>query len=125
MEVPGVLVFHLNVSLLTEGTPLESMFLDGRVNKSCCKTIHYSDILRLAVPMTLNNLAGGVAGGAAGVEPVISGIMALIASFTMMDLGYKLGSRLGTSIGDKIDTHIISSCIFVGLAFASFTEYAE
>ena len=25
------------------------MFLDGRVNSSCCKTIHYSDILRLAV----------------------------------------------------------------------------
>ena len=48
-QVPGVLVFHLNVSLLTEGTPLEAMFLDGRVNKSCCKTIHYSDILRLAV----------------------------------------------------------------------------
>ena len=25
------------------------MFIDGRVNASCCKTIHYSDILRLAV----------------------------------------------------------------------------
>ena len=48
-EVPGALVFHLNVSLLTVDTPLESMFIDGRVNASCCKTIHYSDILRLAV----------------------------------------------------------------------------
>jgi len=81
-----------------------------------------SDILRLAVPMTLNNLAGGVAGGAAGVQPVISGAMALIASFTMMDLGHKLGSRLGTSIDERIDAHIISSCIFVGLALLSFAE---
>ena len=48
-SVPNVLVFHLNVSLLTHMTPLEKMFKDGRVETSCCKTIHFSDILRLAV----------------------------------------------------------------------------
>ena len=48
-SLPNILVFHLNVSLLTHSTPLEKMFRDGRVESSCCRTIHYSDILRLAV----------------------------------------------------------------------------
>ena len=48
-SVPNILVFHLNLSLLTTNTPLAKMFKDGRVEGSCCKTIHYSDILRLAV----------------------------------------------------------------------------
>ena len=48
-SLPNILVFHLNVSLLTHSTPLEKMFKDGRVATSCCRTIHYSDILRLAV----------------------------------------------------------------------------
>lgn len=48
-SVPNILVFHLNISLLTTNTPLAKMFRDGRVEESCCKTIHYSDILRLAV----------------------------------------------------------------------------
>ena len=48
-SLPDILVFHLNISLLTTNTPLAKMFKDGRVEGSCCKTIHYSDILRLAV----------------------------------------------------------------------------
>ena len=30
-------------------TPLKQMFSDGRYARSCCKTVHTSDILRLAV----------------------------------------------------------------------------
>ena len=48
-SVPNILVFHLNISLLTTNTPLAKMFRDGRVEESCCKTIHFSDIFRLAV----------------------------------------------------------------------------
>ena len=37
------------------------------------------DTIRIAIPMTLDNLAGGAAGGAAGIDAKIAGIMALSA----------------------------------------------
>jgi len=49
------------------------------------------DALALAVPMTLNNIAGGVAGGASGISPQLSFILAFACSFIMMDLGYIFG----------------------------------
>ena len=49
LELPGLLVARINSSLLVSDTPLLPMFTDGRVNNSCCKTVHYSDIYRLAV----------------------------------------------------------------------------
>eukprot|EP00593_Proboscia_inermis_P016656 CAMPEP_0171311314 /NCGR_PEP_ID=MMETSP0816-20121228/21551_1 /TAXON_ID=420281 /ORGANISM="Proboscia inermis, Strain CCAP1064/1" /LENGTH=204 /DNA_ID=CAMNT_0011796011 /DNA_START=99 /DNA_END=713 /DNA_ORIENTATION=+ len=81
------------------------------------------NIMKLAIPMTLNNLAGGVAGGAAGVKPILSGVMAFIASFAMMKLGYKLGIHLGPTLREKVDTHFISSCIFGSLALFSFAGF--
>ena len=48
LVIPNLLVLHLNTSLLVSNTPLQPMFDDGRVNKTCCKTIHYSDIFRMA-----------------------------------------------------------------------------
>ena len=48
-QIKNLLVLHMNTSLLTQETPLEKIFLDGRIHSSCCKTIHYSDIFRLAV----------------------------------------------------------------------------
>jgi len=80
----------------------------------------FMTIMKLAIPMTLNNLAGGVAGGAAGVDPIPFGVMAFIASITMMKLGHKLGSKLGPTLQEQVDTHLISSCIFGGLAIVSF-----
>ena len=47
--------------------------------------------LRLAVPMTLNNLAGGVAGGAAGVPPILNACCMFLASALMMGGGLLLG----------------------------------
>lgn len=43
---------------------------------------------RLALPMTLNNLAGGVAGGAIGVGPGLAFACALLASVVMMATGH-------------------------------------
>lgn len=51
-------------------------------------------VLSLAIPMTLNNLAGGVAGGAAGLTPEMTAIYALVASFASMYVGYFVGNRL-------------------------------
>ena len=33
----------------SKSAPLQAMFDDGRVEGTCCKTIHLSDIFRLAV----------------------------------------------------------------------------
>jgi putative Mn2+ efflux pump MntP len=47
--------------------------------------------LRLALPMTLNNLAGGVAGGVVGLSAVTASLYALFVSVVTMWLGYQLG----------------------------------
>lgn len=60
--------------------------------------IDLKQVLRLALPMTLNNLAGGVAGGAKGLQPITTALYALVASFLTMALGYSLGQRLGHKI---------------------------
>ena len=49
LSIPNLLVLHLNSSLLVTNTSLQPMFDDGRVNRTCCKAIHYSDIYRMAV----------------------------------------------------------------------------
>ena len=46
---------------------------------------------KLALPMTLNNLAGGVAGGLAGVGALELGIGSFLASYAMMWTGHVLG----------------------------------
>jgi len=49
LQLPRMLVARVNFELLLNGTPLERMFSDGRYSRGCCKTVHTSDILRLAV----------------------------------------------------------------------------
>ena len=49
LSVPNLLLVHINQGLLVKDTPLQAMFDDGRVDGTCCKTIHLSDIFRLAV----------------------------------------------------------------------------
>jgi len=53
-----------------------------------------SSIWKLAIPMTLNNLAGGVVGGATGVTPELLTFSALIISFITLWVGYELGRRM-------------------------------
>ena len=53
--------------------------------------------VQLAIPMTLNNLAGGVAGGAVGVTPIRAFVCGWTASFGAMMAGYWIGSRRWSS----------------------------
>ncbi|KAG7354381.1 hypothetical protein IV203_003737 [Nitzschia inconspicua] len=56
-----------------------------------------SRALQLALPMTLNNLAGGVAGGAVGVTPLQAALFAFLASFMTMFLGYEIGKHIAAA----------------------------
>jgi putative Mn2+ efflux pump MntP len=81
------------------------------------------DALQIAIPMTLNNLAGGAAGGAAGIDAKTAGLMALLASFIMMKLGHVTGSYLMASVGNKIDTSIVAGGIFACLAMMQWFNF--
>jgi putative Mn2+ efflux pump MntP len=80
-----------------------------------------TSVWKLAIPMTLNNLAGGVAGGAVGLSPGISALYALNASFISMSLGHFVGFRLG---GDRIPCHpsLISACLLGFLCLMTIQE---
>jgi putative Mn2+ efflux pump MntP len=77
---------------------------------------------KLALPMTLNNLAGGVAGGLAGVPPIALGVGGFIASFSMMYLGHVAGvwirpsSTGGKSAGVWLDERLVAASVFLLLA---------
>mmetsp|Transcript_66984 Transcript_66984/g.111273 ORF Transcript_66984/g.111273 Transcript_66984/m.111273 type:complete len:312 (-) Transcript_66984:50-985(-) len=70
-------------------------------------------VLQLAVPMTLNNLAGGVAGGVSGVGPATAFASAFGASFGMMLSGNLVG-RLASTM--PIDPRVAAGSIFAALA---------
>jgi putative Mn2+ efflux pump MntP len=57
--------------------------------------LEMSRAVQLAIPMTLNNLAGGVAGGAVGVTAWQAALFGLIASFVTMLIGYRIGRYAG------------------------------
>ena len=67
---------------------------------------------KLAVPMTLNNLAGGVASGVAGVSGAFAGMCALFASFSMMQGGYVLGRVVGPWVERWIDPRVVAFSVF-------------
>ncbi|KAL7485999.1 hypothetical protein ACHAW6_011607 [Cyclotella cf. meneghiniana] len=83
------------------------------------------DALRLALPMTLNNLAGGAAGGAAGIDAKTAGVMAFFASFCMMKIGHVVGGCLTNPVGNKIHTNVISGAIFSCLAMIQFMQLLQ
>ena len=79
------------------------------------------DAVRIGLPMTLNNLAGGAAGGAVGVGAVVFGVLALLASFAMMKIGHTVGrSGLGCWVGRRVDARAVSGIIFASLALSQF-----
>ena len=95
-----------------------------------------SDTIRIAIPMTLNNLAGGAAGGAAGINAKIAGIMALLASYCMMKLGHVFGLFLMKSVssssrkkndgnGTLFDTRVVSGLIFALLALMQLIQLVD
>lgn len=58
--------------------------------KKAARGLSYS----IALPMTLNNLAGGVAGGALGLSALQATSYAFVVSFLSMALGNSLATRL-------------------------------
>jgi putative Mn2+ efflux pump MntP len=74
--------------------PEENDFNDASTKKQ----LDMQNVLGLAIPMTLNNLAGGIAGGAAGLPPTITAAYCLVASFTSMTVGYFLGKLIGSRL---------------------------
>jgi putative Mn2+ efflux pump MntP len=94
--------------------------------------------MKLAVPMTLNNLAGGVAGGAVGVSPLQATCYGFLASFLTMTVGYLVGLHLakkavkkGKGAGKKteqsvlrylLDPSFVSASLLGALCFMSLHE---
>lgn len=83
------------------------------------------EAMRIAVPMTLNNLAGGVAGGAAGIDPRTAGTLALLASYCMMKMGHVVGEFLMPSLGRHVDTRAVSGAIFFGLSLSQALQLLD
>lgn len=85
------------------------------------------DIASMAIPMTLNNIAGGVAGGTAGLSPYWTGIFAFLASFFMMDLGRRVGKRLSLSDrhywGGGLCANHVAGFIFAVLSSLQFWDF--
>jgi len=79
--------------------------------------------VQFAVPMTLNNLAGGIAGGVVGISPWLSGTSAFCASFAMMATGFFVGQRLHSVLrGSQLDVRLFSCSIFGILAYGQVSE---
>ena len=66
------------------------------------------DAVRIGLPMTLNNLAGGAAGGAVGVGAVVFGVLALLASFAMMKSDIPLGEAVSGAGSEDESTLVLS-----------------
>ena len=83
-------------------------------------------VFKLAIPMTLNNVAGGVAGGSTGMVPEKYCLAAFIASFTLMQIGFMLGKRI-KKIGfcaaqHTFETEILSSSLYSILGFCQLYD---
>ena len=81
--------------------------------------------VRLAVPMTLNNVAGGLAGGVAGVTPSVAFFLALVASFVAMLVGHSLGQVAGRRLAGRLDARLAAGIILIALALAQALEVVE
>lgn len=75
---------------------------------------------KLALPMTLNNVAGGVAGGLTGFSPLAMGAAAWAASFGLMALGHRTG-RLGKN-ASALDPRLIACAAFATLGFQQLAD---
>lgn len=78
---------------------------------------------RLAIPMTLNNLAGGVAGGLAGVGPATMGFGAVSASFGLMYIGHCIGKHSASALASsRFDPRVGAAVAFLGLGCMQFAD---
>merc|ERR1712070_1234445 len=89
---------------------------------------------KLALPMTLNNVAGGVAGGLAGVGPLQLTAGGFLASFALMWSGHAIGRYIQqrqrpAAVTDAeaakklqkppawLDARVLGAAVFFGLAY--------
>lgn len=77
--------------------------------------------LDLALPMTANNLAGGVTGGLLGIWPFWNFLYALVGSVLTMWVGYRLGKSLSTMRQNDLLMKV-SIYIYIILALQSLLD---
>ena len=106
----GCLFLILAVAEIRGGTG-EGM-LGGAFSSSSGSSIR--EAYKLAIPMTLNNLAAGTAGGLAGAGPVNMCLAAAMASYALMFLGHLAGSSpiAARFVTGKLNSAVISAAIF-------------
>jgi putative Mn2+ efflux pump MntP len=104
--------------------------LDDEDDKRKKTNLSYS----IALPMTLNNLAGGVAGGVLGLSAFQATFYAFLVSFLSMALGHFLGNRVvmmqqnSNSNAQETKSSTTGWCkyvaisIYVALCFQSLAE---
>lgn len=93
-------------------------------NSTSTSILDFKSAMQLAIPMTLNNLAGGIAGGTMGVSAEHSSVMAFIFSYFMMDAGYKI-ARTASNLNllHSLDSNLIAGIIFSILASSQLWDY--
>ena len=94
--------------------------------------------IKVSVPMTLNNVAGGVAGGAAGMSATLCFGMAFLASFCMMEMGHILGffckermlmnkkfEKSQTESQDQTESFVSEKCHFLSAFIFAFLACSQ
>lgn len=119
----GLAFYYLALEELLFSPPNENDFTRDNRNRSDNNTSCISAI-KLAIPMTLNNLAGGMVSGFSGIHWLESFVFALICSYLMMGFGYTLGRSELVQSFHLIDySHIVSGVIFGILGNEQIAEY--
>lgn len=83
---------------------------------------------RLAVPMTLNNLAGGVAGGVAGIQPGVAFLYALVASLVAMASGHVFGWKIAKTTAEsrqqplRAKPELVAATVYFSLSLLTLYE---
>ena len=99
-----------------------SSWRSGEVMSPLAHGATQSLMWKLALPMTLNNLAGGVASGVAGVGWYVAGAGALVASYIMMAGGFLLGQLAGPWLQQHVDPRLIAAAIFAIMALMQLRD---
>lgn len=88
----GIAFYYLAINEYLQSTQ-QQQEQHGEQELSSKDQFSIQETLQLALPMTLNNLAGGIASGVSGISPWISFAMAFLCSFGLMQIGYILAVR--------------------------------
>jgi putative Mn2+ efflux pump MntP len=106
------------------GTPSNPGNHDGYNSKSKPPPEQRDASPVMAIPMTLNNLVGGVAGGMVGITPGVALLSALVASYTTMAVGHELGKRTSSTVAETyhLKPSRLSATLFALLGLFSLVD---